>query len=59
MPSAFTRRGHFYTYPHSIVPTDLGIRLNGQLFIYAAIGLLDVSKGMFFILLMRLIVDIR
>lgn len=27
--------GIFYTYPHSIVPTDLGIRRNGQPFEYA------------------------
>ena len=47
--------GIFYTYPHSIVPTNLGIRLNGQLFIYAAIGLLISSKGMFIILLMGIV----
>jgi hypothetical protein len=35
--------GIFYTYPHSIVPTGLGIRRNGQLFMYAAIGLLIVA----------------
>ena len=34
----FLAEGIFYTYPHSIVPTGLGIRLNGQLFMYATIG---------------------
>ena len=47
--------GIFYTYPHSIVPTDLEIRLNGQLFIYATIGTQIVSKGMFIILLMGIV----
>ena len=67
MPSAFIRNviklttlrlfaeGIFYTYPHSIVPTGLGIRRNGQLFIYADIGLLIVSIGMFIILLMGIV----
>ncbi len=47
--------GIFHIYPHSMVPTGLGIRLDGQLFIYVAIGILSVSKGMFFILLMGII----
>ena len=47
--------GIFYTYPHSIVPTNLGIGRSGQLFIYAAIGTQIVSKGMFIILLMGMV----
>ena len=38
-----------------MVPAGLGIRLNGQLFIYAAIGTQIVFKGMFIILLMGIV----